>query len=254
MSASIPIAHPPPPRFRKPEPSERIQHSTYLSPSAAVACKAGTSRITMSFPLSSTKPASENRDSWRESVSRASPSRLASTSRETRAGCSPHPQSAFCAANTWASRAGRTALPLRRQLVREHPQAKQTAPRASARPLRIFRHQREQRIRRKEQGFHIVYGHGGRGERSLLEHCRLADRVSLTDKMKHHLPPVGSEPGRPSRRRAVLCAYRRRVPPHGTGPPRAQTRASAPRSETFPLVRGQRLKQRQAPEHFQPFV
>ena len=28
----------------------------------------------------------------------------------------------------------------------------------------------------------------------------------------------------------------------------------APRSETFPLVRGQRLKQRQAPEHFQPFV
>lgn len=148
----------------------------------------------MSFPLSSTKPASENRDSWRESVSRASPSRLASTSRETPSRMQSPPPICLRCSKYVGKPAGRTALPLRRQLVREHPQAKRQRREHPQGHLRIFRHQREQRIRRKEQGFHIVYGHGGRGERSLLEHCRLADRVSLTDKMKHHLPPVGSEP------------------------------------------------------------
>ena len=150
--------------------------------------------------------------------------------------------------------AGRTALPLRSQLVREHPQAKRQRREHPQGHLRIFRHQREQRIRRKEQGFHIVHGHGGRGERPLLEHCGLADRVPLTDKVKHHLPPVGSEPD------DLHNAAQDDVHTVGAfslteqGRPARKRAHPAPRSETFPLVRGQRLKQRQAPEHFQPFV
>ena len=72
--------------------------------------------------------------------------------------------------------------------------------------------------------------------------------------MKHHLPPVGSEPDDLHDAAQYYVHTVGAFPLTEQGRPARKRAHPAPRSETFPLVRGQRLKQRQAPEHFQPFV